>query len=544
MTTNLQTAILAFAATSGSALFALQGPLPPAPSPAANPTTAEKAVLGKMLFWDEQLSSDGSMACGTCHQPGVGGVDPRLTQNPANPGPDGISGTADDIFGSPGIHHSNVFGHVMEDAVFGFDEQVTGRNTPSMIGAAYFDELFWDGRAEGRFTDPLTGLVVIPTGGALESQSLGPIMSDVEMAFESRGWTSVTERIAAAQPLAMASNLPADVLQALASGANYSDLFQDAFGTPNVTPVRIAFALAAYQRTLVPDQTKFDRVMRGQAQFTQAENRGFGAFRSPQSRCNQCHSGSLFSDEDYHNLGLRPITEDNGRQGETGNFGDRGKFKTPSLRNVALRERFFHTGAPGINTLTQLLNFYDDQGGPFNENKDFRLNNLRVPPQVRPDLVAFLNTLTDPRVAAATAPFDHPSLWSQRLAQNPAVTLGNPVAGSGGFVPQLIATAPPKVGNPGFRVAVRGGLGGALSMLRIDVMSLPTVGSFLVGRTAFPRVQVLSGSGAGQGYATWINEQATSPVLVGLQYRASWLVRDPLAAGGVARSEPIIVTIE
>ena len=108
-------------------------------------------------------------------------------------------------------------------------------------------------------------------------------------------------------------------------------------GELQITPVRIAFALAAYQRTLVPDDSKFDRVMRGQAQFTLAENRGFNAFRSPGSRCDQCHSGSLFSDRTFHNLGLRPIAEDEGRSGVTGAQADRGRFKTPSLRNVTLR---------------------------------------------------------------------------------------------------------------------------------------------------------------------------------------------------------------
>jgi cytochrome c peroxidase len=72
--------------------------LPPVPVPAENPVTEPKRVLGKMLFWDEQLSSDGSIACGTCHRPEHGGADPRVGRNP------GVDkGTIDDVLGSPGI---------------------------------------------------------------------------------------------------------------------------------------------------------------------------------------------------------------------------------------------------------------------------------------------------------------------------------------------------------------------------------------------------------------------------------------------------------
>ncbi|MGA0868855.1 MAG: cytochrome c peroxidase, partial [Planctomycetota bacterium] len=80
--------------------LAAQG-LPPVPAPMQNPITAEKAVLGKILFWDEQLSSDDTVACGTCHMPGAaGGADPRLG---LHPGLDGRPHTADDVLASLGI---------------------------------------------------------------------------------------------------------------------------------------------------------------------------------------------------------------------------------------------------------------------------------------------------------------------------------------------------------------------------------------------------------------------------------------------------------
>ena len=92
------------------ALAAAQS-LGPPPAPSENPITEQKRVLGKALFWDEQLSSDETMDCGTCHMPGHGGSDPRAGGPALNPGPDGVFLTPDDIFGSPAMHGSNSFGH-------------------------------------------------------------------------------------------------------------------------------------------------------------------------------------------------------------------------------------------------------------------------------------------------------------------------------------------------------------------------------------------------------------------------------------------------
>ncbi|MEM6673147.1 MAG: cytochrome-c peroxidase [Planctomycetota bacterium] len=521
-----------------------QGPLPAPPTPPENPTTPAKAVLGKMLFWDEQLSSDGTMACGTCHVPSAGGGDPRIALAPAHPGPDGAFGTPDDLFGSPGMHRSNAFGHFEDDGIFGFDVQATNRNSPSMIGAAYFEELFWDGRATGEFRDPVSGAVVIGQGGALESQSLQPILSDVEMAWSDRSWEAVTSQLADARPLALALDLPADVAAALVVDATYPELFGNAFGSTEITPVRIAFALAAYQRTLVPDESKFDRVMRGETQFTQAEQRGFNAFRAPQSRCNQCHSGTLFSDGEYHNLGLRPVNEDDGRRSVTGLFSDRGRFKTPSLRNVDLRERFFHSGAPTIDSLQQVMGFYSGDGGPFGANKDPLLNGIAIPPPVGADIVTFLRTLTDPRVAAETAPFDRPTLWSERTSPNPSLLGFGEVAGTAGFVPQILATAPPKEGNRGFRVGLHGALGGSFAVLRAFPISVPAGATTADLRAGLPLAQIVEGSGPGQGHATWVDADATLPVLVGLSYEAQWWIRDAGATGGIAKTNAIRVAIE
>ena len=186
---------------AAGAAFSQGGPPPPPPNlqalqppqaPPQNPITESKRVLGKMLFWDEQLSSGDTVSCGTCHQPAAGGKDGRAGLASIHPGPDGLLGTPDDRMGSHGVLRADVVGNYQPDPTFDFEAQATGRSSPTNLMAAYFPSLFWDGRASGQFVDPQTGVIVIPVGGALESQSVGPILSDVEMADEGRTWDDVT----------------------------------------------------------------------------------------------------------------------------------------------------------------------------------------------------------------------------------------------------------------------------------------------------------------------------------------------------------------
>ena len=134
---------------------------PPVPYPAENPFSEEKRVLGKILFWDEQVSSDNTVACGTCHRPASGGGDPRLG---VHPGPDGILGNDDDVIGSPGIAHTDENGGPVFDPLFGFEVQVTGRSAQAFIGSQWAPEVFWDGRAGSEFFDPETGAPSIASG--------------------------------------------------------------------------------------------------------------------------------------------------------------------------------------------------------------------------------------------------------------------------------------------------------------------------------------------------------------------------------------------
>jgi cytochrome c peroxidase len=235
-------------------------PLSPPPQPLANPTTEAKRVLGKVLFFEEQLSLSNTVSCATCHVSGRGGGDPRLVRNP---GPDGIFNTPDDRFGSPGVIHADGANDYVRDALFGLTPQVTSRAANSPINAAYAQDTFWDGRARAQFVDPETGQVAIQNGGGLESQAVNPPLSVGEMAHEGVAWNDVNGKLARVRPLDLATNIPADVATALAGNPGYPELFRRAFGDTQITARRIAFAIAAYERTLISNQSPWDSFAAG-----------------------------------------------------------------------------------------------------------------------------------------------------------------------------------------------------------------------------------------------------------------------------------------
>jgi cytochrome c peroxidase len=411
--------VLLLAGLSAPALSQAQAqPLPPVPVPAENPVTEAKRVLGKILFWEEQLSSDNTMACGTCHIPASGGGDPRIG---IHPGSDGLSGTQDDVIGSPGMILQDESGTPLEDAVFGFSKQVTGRAAQSYFMNMFAEDLFWDGRASGTFRDPVSGAIVIASGGGLESQALGPILSSAEMAHQDRDWDHVTTKLGTAVPLRLASNRPADVQAAIDATPSYGALFAAAFGDDAITATRIAMAIATYERTLVPDQSPWDRFVAGQpGAMTNNQIQGWNAFNNGPLPCRNCHIPPMFTDNQFYNIGLRPASEDEGRRAVTGNAADFGDMKTPSLRNTGLRATLMHTG--GITDVPDALDFYTEAGGHNHFTADQSTipngggayDDIRIPRNVRGPLADFIgNALTDPRVAAEQAPFDRPTLNSE-----------------------------------------------------------------------------------------------------------------------------------
>lgn len=503
--------------------------LPPVPVPPQNPITEGKRVLGKILFWDEQLSSDNTVACGTCHRPERGGTDPRTA---INPGLNGTFGNPDDVAGSAGIVSTDSNRDYLPDPVFGLGVQVTGRRAPDFTGGAYHQRVFWDGRSGPAFTDPDTSLVTIPQGGALEAQSLNPILGDAEMAHTGRTFAQATAKLQNARPLKLATNLPPDVAQALAGGTTYPELFLAAFGTPAITAQRIAFALATYERTLVPNQTPFDVWASGQPNpLTPNQMQGFNIFNTV-GRCNACHQGPNFSDGTFRNIGLRPIAEDIGRQGVTNNPADRGRFKVPSLRNAALRQRFFHNGQSA--SLTNAVEEYNNSGGPFPDNRDPVLQGLVFSPLQRDLMVQFLQALTDPRAASGAFPFDRPTLRSETVAPF-SNRYGPATAGPLGIIPTIVCNVPAAIGTE-FKVGLGGAAGGGVAWLGISTAAaLPPIASGSVQLNVDPaglaifETLPLPGAGPGAGFATYKIGVPPVPALAGIDVFAQWLVFDPVS---------------
>ena len=514
--------------------------LQPPPAPPGNPVTAAKTFLGKTLFWDEQLSSTRTVSCGTCHHAGNGGSDPRSKTQIAratNPGPDGQLGTPDDVVGSPGVVLSNADGSY-NTTTFGLNEQVTGRKANSFVNAGYANSLFWDGRASEVMRDPITNEVVLPGGAALESQILGPPVSPVEMSHVGRNWGDVAARMTVSTPLALSPSMPAG-LRNWIDNRNYPQLFEEAFGTPDVTPARIALAIATYERTLFSDQTPLDRASQQIEPLTPQEEAGMRVFTG--NVCTLCHAGALLAENEFHNIGVRPINEDAGRFILTGDAELLSSFRTPGLRNVELRGPFMHNGR--LSTLEDVIEFYN-RGGDFdapNINRNV-IHPMELSIEDKTSLLAFLKRpLTDPRVAAELPPFDRPALYLE--SSRVPVISGTGRAGAGNLTPKVTALEPPLLGNPKFTVGVSNVLPGTNAVLVIDDND-PGVGSSIPAAGSLARVSVnLSGAGAGGGYGSVSLALPTNPSFAGRVFAGRWYVSDAAAANGFAVSPVFRFTI-
>ncbi len=537
-------ALIAIARSQAGAL----GPLPPPPFPPGNPITPAKANLGRTLFWDEQLSSTNTTACGSCHVFGHGGSDPRTSSATAHPGPDGVGGNADDVFGSPGVPRTEADGVYALAPFFRLGTQITPRKSPSLINAAYVPNVLWDGRAGTEFRDPVTDRVVLPARASLESQVLLPPVSDVEMGHVGRDWVEVAAKIAGVAPLRLSPSIPAP-LAAWIAGRSYPELFQEAFGSSEVSGTRIALAIATYERTLVSNQAPFDVLLAGMADpftLTPQENAGLIVFDGP-GRCATCHNGPRLTNDQFRYIGVRPQADDPGRFAVTGDDADRGRMKVPSLRNVELRAPYFHTGR--FATLEQVIDFYN-RGGDFDApNKDPNIFPLNLSVQQRANLAAFLRRpLTDPRVASGQAPFDHPAL-NQSSPRVPQL-FGVGTAGTGGFVPRLVAVEPPFLGNPRFTVALDGGLAGRRAILAFGETSVSGGELFhgmrayldLRGPLVLRRIGPLGGAGAGGGFGSATIAIPHDPVLIGRTFYAQAYVLDGTAAARFSATEAVALT--
>lgn len=540
-TLSLTVAVLA----SEAPVLAQGGGLQPPPAPPGNPVTAEKAMLGKALFWDEQLSSTRTVSCGSCHAMQAGGSDPRsILGDPrsTHPGADGIFGTGDDVTGSPGVVRSGADGLYIADADYALRPQVTGRRGMPVINAAYAPALFWDGRADDQLIDPLTQQLVLQRMAALEHQVLGPPVSEVEMAHENRDWAEVAAQIAVSKPLILTENVPV-ALDSWIAGRDYPALFQDAFGDRAVTPTRIAMAIATYERTLFSDQAPIDDFLNGnQNALTAQEQRGFNLFNSPRLACNTCHGGPVFTDNRFHYTGTRPQNEDLGFGAVTGNPANNGQMKSPTLRNVELRAPYFHHG--GAGSLEAVVDFYN-RGGDFNgPNKAPQIRRLNLNQGERADLLAFLRRpLTDPRVAAGSAPFDAPTPYVETAKRPQAY--GDATPGLLG-APVFVADEPALLGNPSMTVGLDEGLPGARAVLILD-QAPDVLGTIVRGAqchlalSAAQMRMTRTLDAAGTGSVSI--EVPASAGLQGLTVYAQWFVEDSGGPMGVAATDARAVTL-
>lgn len=504
---------------------------PRVPVPAGNPITVAKTLLGKALFFEEQMSSSRTMACATCHIFSAGGSDPRADRSDSiHPGLDGRVGTADDIHGSKGQINSLTSGKYQRSNSFGLREQVTGRRAPTVINAAFARRLFWDGRADEVFRGPITNQVVLNDDAALESQAVGPPVSDVEMCSVGDTWTEVMTRIKNARPLALATNIPAP-LAAFIGTKSYPELFNVAFGTTAVTPKLIAFAIATYERTLISNQSAFDDFQRGnQNALNASQRRGFDLFRQ---RCDACHEGPLTTDHRFRNTGVRPIIEDNGRQGVTNQRDDRGKFKTPTIRNVELRAPYFHNGQ--METLMDVVDFYN-RGGDFNDNKNRQVQRLGWNRGQRQDVVNFMLALTDPRVRNETGPFTRPRLYTE--SNRIPTVFGDATDGSSGATPRVIAVQPPFVGSPGMTLGMNRGQPNAPALLLIDGVGnqagVMVLGARIHVGLSAGLIVVSYGALNDRGYGSMVFPIPNNASLRGLPLFGQWVIVDSGLSGALA----------
>lgn len=181
----------------------------------------------------------------------------------------------------------------------------------------------------------------------------------------------------------------------------YRDLFFKAYNVQNITSQNVAYALAQFFRILNSGNSKFDKYRRGEAVLTPNERNGMITFFTEKGDCFHCHNEIFLTDNSFHNTGLDSTFDsfDKGRYDVTGDASDIGKYKTPTLRNCALRDRFMHDGR--YTTLEQVIEFYNSGVHQNSPNIDplmtlpFKETGLHLTQADKDDLLSFLKTFTD-----------------------------------------------------------------------------------------------------------------------------------------------------
>ncbi len=323
--------------------------------PEDNLPTDEKTALGRLLFYDPVLSGNKDVSCATCHQPNFNYAEFMETSIGVN----GRGRGSKRQFISPN------------------DIPFVKRNSQSILNTAfngirngerYHAEsapMFWDLRAKG-----------------LEEQALIPVKTLEEMRGRSYGEDEIIDAI----------------LERIRQIPEYGQLFSDAFPEDEqaISEKNMAKAIAAYERTLVANNSRFDQYMRGDSgAISTAEKEGLHLFLK--TGCAKCHSGPMFSDFKMHTLGA-PDTQ-NITESDAGINQDYA-FRTPTLRNLRYSAPYMHSGK--FNTLEQVLQFYEDIAGGKIRNPnvtaaqmDTLATNMRVNFKDISRIVEFLNCLND-----------------------------------------------------------------------------------------------------------------------------------------------------
>lgn len=234
----------------------------------------------------------------------------------------------------------------------GNNMKILGRATPTLVNTAYNKIQMWDGRFR-----------------TLEEQALGPITAEGEMN----------------------QNLD-EILGQLNAIPGYVAMFAAAYPGEGITKTTLAKAIASYERTIVSNDAPFDLWQRGNEKAVDASvKRGFEVFKG-KARCDTCHGGFNFTDDGFHNIGLKG-SSDPGRYAKVAIEAMRGAFKTPTLRDIALTGPYMHDGR--YDTLEAVINHYD-RGGDKVENVDTQIQKLGLTAQEKTDLLAFMHSLTSP----------------------------------------------------------------------------------------------------------------------------------------------------
>lgn len=323
-------------------------------TPVDNPGTPAKIELGKLLFFDPILSGDRDVACATCHHPDNGYAEFRDISI-------GVNGRGQGSRRS--FRQPNDIPFVKRNAHTIINTAFNGINLYNQ----YVPErapMFWDARVE-----------------SLEEQALEPIKALEEM----RGRHYSEEEILE------------EIVNRLQANVEYVELFRRAFpGDETINQNNLAKSIAAFERSLVTNNSRFDQFMRGDKEaISISEKNGFEIFK--RAGCAHCHNGPMFSDYKMHVLG---VPENDKLPEPDRGFEDKFAFRTPTLRNLRYTAPYMHNGE--MKTLQQVLEFYQDISMGKNRNPtvpnallDTLVDELALSMRDMAPIISFFNTLND-----------------------------------------------------------------------------------------------------------------------------------------------------